>query len=101
LPFWRKRRGLPAKAAAIDLPSRAALEADIGLWFRKAEGRGRNCRVELLRRDQRDYFFVFPEDFANESIEWVGKDFARRPHNPAFYHSAPVARRGPSTGSRL
>lgn len=84
LSYWKKRRGLPARPAAIDLPSRAALEADIGSWFRKAEGRGRNCRVELLRRDQRDYFFVFPEDFANESIEWVGKDFARRPHNPAF-----------------
>lgn len=84
MSYWRKRRGLPAKAAAIDPPSRAALEAEIGMWFRKAEGRGGNCRVELLRRDQRDYFFVFPEDFANESIEWVGKDFARRPHNPAF-----------------
>jgi hypothetical protein len=84
LSYWRKRRGLPAKAAAIDPPSRFALESEIGLWFRTAEGRGRNCRVELLRRDQRDYFFVFPEDFANESIEWVGKDFARRPHNPAF-----------------
>lgn len=84
LSFWRKRRNLPARAAAIDLPSRAALSAEIGSWFRKAEGRGRNCRVELLRRDQRDYFFVFPEDFANESIEWVANDFARRPHNPAF-----------------
>ena len=84
LPFWRKRRGLPTKAAEIDLDSRAALAADIGAWFRQAEGRGRNCLVELLRRDQRDYFFAFPEDFANESIEWVGRDFARRPHNPAF-----------------
>ena len=84
LSFWRKRRGLPARPAAIDLPSRAALEAEIGSWFRKVEGRGRNCRVELLRRDQRDYFFVFPEDFANESIEWVGNDFERRAHNPAF-----------------
>jgi hypothetical protein len=84
LSFWRKRRNLPARPAAIDLPSRAALQVEIGSWFRKAEGRGRNCRVELLRRDQRDYFFVFPEDFANESIEWVGSDFARRPHNPAF-----------------
>jgi hypothetical protein len=84
LSYWRKRHGLPAKAAAIDPPSRAALETEIGLWFRKAEGRGRNCRVELLRRDQRDYFFVFPEDFANESIEWVGKDLGRRSRNPAF-----------------
>ena len=84
LPRWRKRRGLPAKAAAIDLPSRIALAEEIGAWFRQAEGRGRNCLVELLRRDQRDYFFAFPEDFANERIEWVGRDLASRPHNPAF-----------------
>lgn len=84
LPYWRKRRGLPAKAAAIDLPSRFALAADIGAWFHKAEGRGPNCHVDLLRRDQRDYFFAFPQDFANESIEWVEGDLAPRAHNPAF-----------------
>lgn len=84
LSYWRKRRGLPTNPAAIDLDSRAVLAAEIGKWFRDAEGRGRNCVVELFRRDTRDYFFAYPEDFANESIEWVGDQFDRRPHTPAF-----------------
>jgi hypothetical protein len=84
LSFWRKRRGLPTKAAAIDQPSLTAMEAEIGRWFSKAEGRGRNCQVEVLRRNGRDYFFALPEDFANEVIEWDGTDLLQRPHSPAF-----------------
>jgi hypothetical protein len=84
LPYWRKRRGLPPKKAAIDLDSRAELARAIGDWFREAEGRGRNCVVELLRRDDRDYFFAYPEDFGQQSLEWEAGQFCRRPHKPAF-----------------
>lgn len=84
LPYWRKRRGLPAKKAAIDLDSRISLQSSVGAWFRDKEGRGRNCLIELLRRGERDYFFVYPEDFGSESLEWVNGEFSRRPHNPAF-----------------
>jgi hypothetical protein len=84
LPYWRKRRGLPAKKAAIDRESRDELERAIGAWFREAEGRGRNCKVELLRRDHRDYFFAYPEDFGQQSLEWEAGQFSRRPHKPAF-----------------
>ena len=31
-----------------------------------------------------DYFFAYPEDYSQHSIEWVDGEFARRPHNPAF-----------------
>ena len=84
LPYWRKRPGLPLKKVAIDLDSRAELARAIGDWFREAEGRGRNCVVELLRRDERDYFFAYPEDFAQQSLEWEAGQFSRRPHKPAF-----------------
>ena len=40
--------------------------------------------VEAYRRGQRDYFFAFPEDHAQRSIEWVDGEFNPRPHNPAF-----------------
>jgi hypothetical protein len=75
---------LPTKKAAIDLDSRAELARAIGDWFRDAEGRGRNCVVELLRRDSRDYFFAYPEDFGQQSLEWEAGQFSRRPHKPAF-----------------
>jgi hypothetical protein len=84
LPYWRKRLGLPQKPAAIDHNSRAELASAIGAWFREAEGRGRNCIVELLRRDERDYFFAYPEDFGQQSLEWEANQFNRRPRNPAF-----------------
>lgn len=84
LPYWRKRRGLPAKEAAIDLDSRIALQSSVGAWFREKEGRGLNCLIELLRRGERDYFFVYPEDYGRQSLEWVQGEFSRRPHNPAF-----------------
>src|ERR1700731_581148 len=29
-----------------------------------------------------DYFFAYPEDYAQASVEWVGKEFKRRPHHP-------------------
>jgi hypothetical protein len=64
--------------------SAAGLTNAIGAWFREAEGRGRNCIVELLRRDERDYFFAYPGDFGQQSLEWEAGQFSRRPHNPAF-----------------
>jgi hypothetical protein len=84
LPYWRMRRGLPPKKAAIDLGNRTHLAQEIGNWFREAEGRGRNCVIELLRRDDRDYFFAYPEDFSQQSLEWEAGQFSRRPHKPAF-----------------
>jgi hypothetical protein len=40
--------------------------------------------IEQLRRDNRDYFFAYPEDFAQQSLEWEAGQFSRRPHKPAF-----------------
>ncbi len=40
--------------------------------------------VEPFRRGDLDYFFGFPEDYSQQSIEWVNGEFGRRPHNPAF-----------------
>ena len=48
------------------------------------EGRGKNCVVEPFRRGELDYFFAYPEDYSQQSIEWVNGEFDRRPHNPAF-----------------
>lgn len=93
LTHWRKRKNIPRKAAVADKPSVAALAELIKHYFRQADGRGRNCVVEAYRRGDRDYFFAFPEDHAQRSIEWVDGEFNPRPHNPAFeivfvYHQA-------------
>ncbi|MBI5260151.1 MAG: hypothetical protein HY855_26865 [Burkholderiales bacterium] len=84
LTHWRKRKNLPRVQAAVDKASVARLAELIKHYFRQADGRGRNCVVEAYRRGTRDYFFAFPEDHAERSIEWVDGEFNPRPHNPAF-----------------
>ncbi len=84
LPYWRKRKNLSHLPAALDQDSRRELAGLIRNYFHKTEGRGKNCVVEVLRRGDLDYFFAYPEDYSQQSIEWVNGEFGRRPHNPAF-----------------
>lgn len=81
---WRKRKNMGYSTAAVDPPSIDQLAQGISGYFRHMEGRGTNCIVEPLRRGELDYFFAYPEDYSQQSIEWVNGEFGRRPHNPAF-----------------
>lgn len=81
---WRKRKNLPRVPAKADRTTLARLAELIKGYFRKTEGRGKNCVVEAYRRADKDYFFAFPEDHAQRSIEWVDGQFDPRAHNPAF-----------------
>jgi len=84
LPYWRKRKNLPKRPAAVDDASLNELAHLIRNFFHRTEGRGKNCVVEPFRRGDLDYFFTYPEDYSQQSIEWVDGEFGRRPHNPAF-----------------
>jgi len=84
LPYWRKRKGLPHQPASVHEDGRRALADGISDYFHRTEGRGKNCVVEAFRRGDLDYFFAYPEDYSQRSLEWVEGEFAPRPHNPAF-----------------
>ncbi len=84
LPYWRKRKNLGHNPAAVDDASINQLGDLIRDYFHHTEGRGNNCVVEPFRRGELDYFFAYPEDHSQQSIEWVDGEFDRRPHNPAF-----------------
>jgi hypothetical protein len=84
LPYWRKRKNLPNLPAVVDDASLRELASLIRNYFHHTEGRGNNCVVEPLRRGDLDYFFAYPEDYSQQSVEWVNGEFGRRPHNPAF-----------------
>ena len=84
LPYWRKRKNMSTQSAAVDEASLQQLAGLIRNYFHYAEGRGKNCIVEPFRRGELDYFFAYPEDYSQQSIEWVNGEFDRRPHNPAF-----------------
>ena len=81
---WRKRKNLPQVPAAMDDASIRHLADLIGNYFHYSEGRGKNCRVEPYRRGELDYFFCYPEDHSQRSMEWVDGSFRPRAHNPAF-----------------
>ena len=84
LPAWRKRTHLPHVPAAVDKASLQALAAGLSTYFRRTEGRGTHCVVEPVRRGRLDYFFAYPEDYSQHSVEWVDGQFGQRPHHPAF-----------------
>jgi hypothetical protein len=84
LSYWRKRKGLPSHPASVHDDGRTELARRIRNYFHRTEGRGKNCVVEAYRRKELDYFFAYPEDYSQQSVEWVDGSFARRPHNPAF-----------------
>ena len=84
LSYWRKRKNLQHQIAAVDEDSLQQLAALIRQYFHHTEGRGKNCVVEPFRRGELDYYFAYPEDYSQQSIEWVDGEFDRRPHNPAF-----------------
>ena len=84
LPYWRKRKNLQHRPSAVDDASIQQLAELIRNYFHHTEGRGKNCVVEPFRRGDLDYFFAYPEDYSQQSIEWVNGEFGRRPHNPAF-----------------
>lgn len=84
LTHWRKRKNLHATVVHTDKDAVETLSNLIKGYFRRTEGRGQNCVVEVYRRGHREYFFAFPEDHAERSIEWVDGEFHPRPHSPAF-----------------
>lgn len=84
LTYWRKRKNMQHNVVVVDQASLLELADLIRNYFHHTEGRGNNCIVEPFRRGGLDYFFAYPEDYSQHSVEWVNGEFGRRPHNPAF-----------------
>lgn len=84
LSYWRKRKHLGDNAASVNAKDLEQLAKEIRTYFHLTEGRGNHCLVEALRRGDLDYFFAYPEDHSQQSVEWVDGEFNNRPHNPAF-----------------
>ena len=81
--YWKKRNDLPKLPPHVDDADIEALEAAISELFIR-EGRGKNCKVEPYRRHQREYFFAYPEDFAQSGVEWVSDTLKTLAHHLAF-----------------
>ena len=82
--YWKKRNDFLNLPPHIEDTNTAALAKAISGYFSDKEGRGKNCIVESYRRNQKEYFFAYPEDFAQTAIEWVGGTLKNHAHHPAF-----------------
>lgn len=84
LSHWRKRKNLPKVKAATEPADIEALSAAIKSYYQITEGRAKHCRVEPYRRGELEYFFAFPEDYAQNSPEWEGDELALQSRHPPF-----------------
>jgi hypothetical protein len=82
--YWKKRTDFPTVPPHVEDDDIKALASAISGFFYHKEGRGKNCIVEPYRRNQKEYFFAYPEDFAQSAVEWVGNTLKNQAHHPAF-----------------
>lgn len=84
LSWWRKRKGFPCIPSAKDDASVQMLSEQLRTYFFETQGRARHVLIEQVRRDGKDYYFCYLEDYSRQSPEWDGPVYRPRPHNPAF-----------------
>lgn len=82
--YWKKRNDLPKLPPQVEDSDIKALEKAISSYFYNKEGRGKNCTVEPYRRHNKEYFFAYPEDFAQSVVNWVGDTLKSQAYHPAF-----------------
>ncbi len=82
--YWKKRNDLPSVPPNVDDDDIARLEEGISKFFHSTEGRGKNCKVEPYRRNEKEYFFAYPEDYSQSGVEWVSNSLKTLAHHPAF-----------------
>lgn len=70
--------------AATDQADIEALSAAINGYYQHTEGRAKHCRVEPYRRGELEYFFAFPEDYAQNSPKWEGDELTPQSRHPPF-----------------
>lgn len=82
--LWKKRNDLPHLPPHLEGEDQEQLAQGISHYFHTKEGRGRNCKVEVFRRYDKEYFHAYPEDYARSGMEWVRDSLAPRARHPAF-----------------
>jgi hypothetical protein len=81
---WKKRRDLPHLQPHVEPENTEHLARAISHFFHSKEGRGRNCQVEVFRRYDKEYFFAYPEDYAQSGVEWEHSVLTTLSRHPAF-----------------
>jgi len=82
--FWKKRNDLPKVSPNVEVEDISELEKSISDFFYKKEGRGKNCKVEPYRRNKKEYFFAYPEDYSQSSAVWENDILKTKAQHLAF-----------------
>jgi len=82
--YWKKRNDLPSVPPNVEDVDIDKLALAISHFFYTKEGRGKNCKVEPYRRNKKEYFFAYPEDFSQSSVVWESNILKTKAHHPAF-----------------
>lgn len=82
--YWKRRNDLPDAEPNVEDEDIDLLAKKLSQYFYKQQGRGRNCKVEPYRRYNKEYFFAYPEDYAQTDVEWESNQLTTRPRHPAF-----------------
>jgi len=82
--YWKKRNDLPSTLPHVEPDDINKLAKSISDYFHSKEGRGKNCMVEPYRRNNKEYFFAYPEDFGQSGVEWVSNNLTTLARHPAF-----------------
>lgn len=83
---WHKRKEMPRKKPDVSQGVLDQFGEAIKSYFQETQGRGEHCHVDTyFRGRRRNYFFAYPQDYADTYVGYDGDGtFRRRPHNPAF-----------------
>ena len=82
--YWKRRRDIPKVDPDVSPEAIQHFESGLSEFFHAQQGRGRHCKVDVLRRDSKEYFFAYPEDYAQSNLEWVHQTLDTRARHPAF-----------------
>lgn len=85
--YWRKRINMPLLGRRPTPADGQALSLALSSLFRATEGRGHRCVVHQFRRGvngELEYYFAYPQDHKQTTLEYREGEFTKRPFNPAF-----------------
>jgi hypothetical protein len=81
---WNKRNDLPHVAPHVEPEDTERLADALSHYFRKKEGRGRHCQVDVYRKGNKENFFAHLSDFGQANPEWEGNNLKPRARLPSF-----------------
>ncbi len=82
--YWKRRNDFPHMQPNVKQVVIENLSMMLSDYFRKKEGRGRHCKIDVFRRSGKEYFFAYLSNFGQSDIEWRGSTLELRPRLPAF-----------------